>query len=328
MSPVDPATAKQRRANALPTHLNHGGREVLIKYHKAATGRSAHAPNSLAAFREVVAGGARVIEVDVRPTLGGGFALLHDERLESLTTGHGRVSDHAEEYVTALTHCGTGDRVASLSEVVAVLAQAEGQHKLQLDLKAPWPVERAVFGALLQTVAPLLDSPNLEVVVGCLADWNLRSLRRVAAEVLTREQAGALQLGLDFMYHLDAPGPERDGVPVRVNAYGYLDDHPLGWSRRMPVVDYLTDRLATLLELVPGASEYYLRAEFVMQAVADGFDPVAFVTENKPGAIVDVWTVDRRADGSTDELMRGLLALGPGQVTTNTALAWSEWAAG
>jgi glycerophosphoryl diester phosphodiesterase len=47
----------------------------------------------------------------------------------------------------------------------------------------------------------------------------------------------------------------------------------------------------TLLCLVPEISEVYLRKEFVLQALGDGFNPIEFVHRRLPGVLVDVWTL-------------------------------------
>jgi hypothetical protein len=77
---------------SLPTHLAHQGRKVLIKYHKLRSGHGRHPPNSMPALEEVVMGGAAAIEFDIGMLGDGGYALLHDARLELETNGAGSVS--------------------------------------------------------------------------------------------------------------------------------------------------------------------------------------------------------------------------------------------
>ena len=299
----------------LPPHLPFEGREVPLKYHKLLTGRGISPPNSLSALEDVVGGGAGVIEFDVNITCDGGFALLHDATLQRETTGVGAVRRSTLEEVRALRLRGSEENVAGLDEVVDRLRRVERPLKVQVDLKETLPLSAAEASNLIQALEPLLERPNLKLVIGCLADWNLRALRRVDSR---------LRLGFDFLSYLDAPVDELVRLPGRVNAYGYLDDHPLGWRRMQPVGAYLLDRVEALLTLVPETEEFYLRAEFVRQALSDGFDPIAFIHRWRPDALVDIWTIDRVPDGGRDQEVRSLLAAGADQITTNTAVQWAE----
>lgn len=298
----------------LPGHLRFAGRNVLIKYHKLQSGSGATPPNSLAALHEVVERGAEAIEFDVSLTADDRFALLHDQTLERETTGVGPLRHLTLAEAKRLRLRDTGEHVVALDEVVAYLKAVERPLKVQVDLKELRPLTDGEARSLVTGLGPLLDNARLLVVVGCLADWNLRALHRLE---------GRLQLGLDFAYHLDAVVDRLIRLPTRVNAYGYLDDHPLGWRRLQAADAYLIDRVETLLGLVPSATEFYLRAAFVRQALEDGFDPIAFIHQNRPGSLVDIWTIDRHPDGSRDAQMWDVLRGGADQITTNTALQWS-----
>ena len=63
--------------------------------------------------------------------------------------------------------------------------------------------------AFLRALEPLRANPNLRVVVGSLADWNLRLLKRLDP---------ALAIGLDPAYYLDAPVGTWSRLPVRVSS--------------------------------------------------------------------------------------------------------------
>jgi len=299
----------------LPSHLTFAGRQILLKYHQLLSGLGTAPPNSLLALRGVTEGGAGVIEFDVGLTQDGRFVLLHDATLQRETTGVGPLRDATLEQVRALRLRESEERIAELEEVVDYLRAVQRPLKVQVDLKETVPLGSAEAAALLERLEPLLQRPNIRLVVGCLADWNLRLLRRLDSR---------LNLGLDFLYYLDVAGERFIGLPTRVNAYGYLDDHPLGWHRMQPVAAYLLDRVDALLTLLPSAAEFYLRAEFVRQALADGFDPVAFIQGCRPDALVDIWTIDHVPDGRRDEELRTMLGTGADQLTTNTAAQWAE----
>jgi len=294
----------------LPTHLEYQNRRVLLKYHRAQTGERRHPPNALSAIRELIERGARALEFDVGITLDGVYILLHDAHLERETTGVGpvRLTTHTE--IQRLHLRGSHERVATLAEAVAVLSEVQRPIKIQVDLKETIPLSEEEAGWLYQTLKPLLDRNEVEVVVGCLADWNLRTLRRVAPE---------LELGFDPAFYLDAPLGEFLRLPVRTNAYGYLDDHPLGYRRVLPTPRYLADRIEAISYLVPKVKEFYLRKEFVLQALEDGCNPIELLHRLHPDATVDVWTLDAEEENAREKLLR-LLRAGVDQITSNTPI--------
>jgi len=298
----------------LPAHLNHQGRRVLLKYHKFNTGLGAHPPNSLSALEAVLAGGVAVIEFDVGLMYGGGFALMHDERLERETSGVGRLRDLEPARLKALRLRDSDEAPATLGEVVEALHDYAKPLKVQVDLKVVFPLERAAALGFLKLLEPLRERSELRVVVGCLADWNLRLLKRLDDTLL---------VGFDPAFYLHAPGPEPlTPLPTRVNAYGYVDDHPLGYRRVMPTATYLEDRLDSLVYQLPGAVEFYLHKGFVAQALEDGFNPIDYL-QRQTTALVDVWTLNSSDDGAVRELGLALSA-GADQLTTDTAIQLTE----
>lgn len=298
-------------------HLAYKGRKVLLKYHRLLSGTHPHPPNSLPALHRVLADGAEVVEFDIGLTLDGAFVLIHDQSLERETTGRGPLRKVTQEQLQTLRLRDSDEPPATLAGVVAVLRGVRRPLKVQVDLKEQEPLPREVAVRLLEALAPLRANSHLRVVVGCLADWNLRALRRLDP---------TLAMGLDFAYYLDAPVDELVRLPLRINAYGYLDDHPLGYRRLLPTPVYLADRMDVLLNLVEGASEFYLRKEFVLQAMADGFNPVQFVHERKPGALVDVWTLYAH-EPDLRRILFSVLEAGADQITSPTSallLQYSE----
>jgi glycerophosphoryl diester phosphodiesterase len=262
-------------------HLVYRDRKVLLKYHRLLSGTHPHPPNSLAGLRWVLAHGAEVVEFDIGLSRDGHFCLNHDATLERETTGRGPLRAVTVQEFKSLRLRDSDEPTATLTDVVATLSAVPRPIKVQVDLKEAEPITPEIGRALLESIAPLRATAHIRVVVGCLGDWNLRLLRRLDP---------ALPLGLDFMLYLDAPVDELARLPMRVNVYGYLDDHPLGFRRLVNTKAYLQDRLEVLLDLVPGAVEFYVRKEFLLRAMADGLNPVAFIHEHKPGALVDVWT--------------------------------------
>jgi len=263
-------------------HLVYKGRNVFLKYHRLLSGVHPHPPNSLAALRRVLADGAEVVEFDVGLTRDKKFVLIHDSALERETSGRGPLREVTEAEFKSFRLRGSDEPTATLAEVVDVLSEVDRRVKVQVDLKEAVPISRDVGELLLAAIAPMREHPRISVIVGCLGDWNLRLLRRLDPRVA---------VGLDFAYHLDAPVDQLMRLPTRINAYGYLDDHPLGFRRLLSPRAYLEDRIEVLLNLVPGASEFYVRKEFLLQALADGVNPIEFIHLRKPGALVDVWTL-------------------------------------
>jgi len=288
--------------------LSHRGRTVLLKYHRLLSGDHPHPPNSLSALRHVLDGGAAVIEFDVGVTGDGGFVLMHNAELDRETTGRGPLDAVTIAEFTRLRLRDSEEPTAALADAVEVLRRVQRPLKVQVDFKEARPVAGETAAALLAALAPLRADSQLQVVVGCLADWNLRTLRRLDP---------ALAVGLDFLLYLDTPGEKALRLPHRVNAYGYLDDHPLGYRRAFPVGLYLEDRIEALLTLLPGAREIYLHKEFVRQALRDGVNPIALVHRLRPDILVDVWTINADDDDFASSLAAALEA-GAQQITTDT----------
>ncbi|UCH25521.1 MAG: hypothetical protein JSV66_16555 [Trueperaceae bacterium] len=299
---------------ALPASLEAGSKRVLLKYHTLLSGTGRHEAHTVEALHEVLTGGAAAIEFDVNLLGDGHYALIHDDVLEHETSGAGRVSRLDRAAFKQLTLRGSGASTCVLDDVTEVLQTVRRPLKVQLDYKVVRPLSRDEAIDFLRQLEPLRGNGALTVVVGCVADWNLRTLRRLDPEV---------GLGFDPMLYLDAAVDAAVRLPTRVNAYGYYDDHPLGFRRLQAVSDYLRDRVETLAAQVPGAVEYYLRNDLVVRALDDGFDMIHAFHALAPGAVVDVWTLDYGKLGAAETLRR-VLERGPDQITTNTALQWAE----
>lgn len=294
--------------NTLPAYIEYGNRKVLLKYHRLLSGANDQPPNSIEALDDILAKGARVIELDIRLAADSRFVLLHDATLQRETRGVGPVGAISAEDFRELRLRNSDAKGATFAEAIDRIARVEHPIKLQIDLKHAEPLSQEGLEALAADIERLRTYPNVDVVVGCLADWNLRKLR---------ERLPELALGVDFAFHLDAPVDGIPRLPTRVNAYGYLDDHPLGFfGRAMSAPDYLADRFEVMLGLLPGAAEFYVRKELLEMSLKDGFNPVAFLHEKCPGALVDIWTIDPDTETGRDHLFMALEA-GADQITTN-----------
>jgi glycerophosphoryl diester phosphodiesterase len=298
-------------------HLTYKDRSVLLKYHRLLDGVHPHPPNSLAALHQILADGPEAIEFDISLTKDGAFVLLHDSSLERETTGRGLLREITEGQFKALRLRDSDEPAATLDDAVAALRGVDRPLKVQADLTEQEPLPGEIAARLVQMLARLRENSGLRVVVGSTADWNLRILRRLDP---------TLALGFDFASYLDAPVDSLARLPIRINAYGYLDDHPLGYRRLMSSGAYLEDRVDVLLGLLPGACEFYLRKEFVLQALADGFNPVRFVHQRKPGVLVDIWTLNA-SDPDFARAFQAVLEAGADQVTTDTPARLAEFAA-
>ncbi len=255
-------------------------------------------------------GGAGVIEFDVSIAADGGFVLIHDQELDRETTGRGPLRSITAAEFAQLRLRNTEEPTATLADAVEALRHFRRPLKVQVDFKEGLPVTEEVAVGFLGAIAPLRANPQLSVVVGCLADWNLRALRRIDP---------TLVVGLDFYIYLDAPGEEILRLPQRVNAHGYLDDHPLGYRRLLPVTAYLEDRLETLITVVPGAKEIYVSKAFLAQALRDGLNPLAVIHRLRPDVLVDVWTINA-GDADFPAILTAALDAGAEQITTDTAV--------
>lgn len=285
-------------------------RPPIIVHHMAATDPP-RLPNSLEAVQACLADGAQYVEVDVTALADRDYLLVHDQVLDSETTGHGEVGrcEAAAARLLKIVHRGrrTEVGVPLLSDVVAAFLAHAGRTRLQLDFKnlTPFPSDEPLE-RLAQIIAPLGD----RVIVSSGADWQLRRLRRVAPW---------LELGLDVHFYLDwhAPGSrvQPGAVPGQVGAYGYWDDHPIARARHESTARYLADRCGALVGLVPGARIFYINHRFLVQGLDDGFNWADAL--HREGIRLDAWTLDADVPVAAANAPR-LLEAGVDQFTTNT----------
>jgi len=277
-------------------------------YHAARRG-DRHPPSSLSGLADCLAAGASVIEVDIAPLADGGFALVHDARLEHVSEGRGLAPAATSAQIRGLHHrwhdAITDEPLGLLSEAVALIEKYPGLAELQLDLKPYRPLTDDVLGSLSRHVAPV----KARVRVSCTADW---AIRRLAA------LDDALPLGFDPLLYLDVErgdAHKASAPPLRTGAYGYLDEHPLALARWGAPVDYLAARAEALWTQAPVAV-WYIRGAMLARALDDGFDWIAWLHDR--GAQVVAWTLDASHPHQLD-LARTLVKAGVDRITTNDA---------
>jgi len=116
--------------------------------HHAARRGDLHPPSSLSGLADCLAAGASIIEVDVAPLADGGFALVHDARLERISEGKGLVPAATSAEIQGLHHRWhqriddplidpplTDEPLGLLSEAVSLIEKYPSMAELQLDLK-------------------------------------------------------------------------------------------------------------------------------------------------------------------------------------------------
>jgi glycerophosphoryl diester phosphodiesterase len=252
--------------------------------HHAANCGSAVLPNSLGAVRDCLAAKVKVIEIDIIPLADGDFALLHDPRLESATSGVGNTAEATGDHVRSLFYKYAGNltnvSVGTLSQVIELLEFPDSLERLQLDLKPYAPLTPAALTGLVEMIQPVKD----QIQISSVADWAVRLLHRIDAE---------LSLGFDPLLYLDLETrqPRPVGVPpFRTGAYGYLDDHPLSSEQWGPEAAYLAARAEALLVQAPQGVMWFINAALLVKALHAGFDWINFLHEN--GSRVAAWTLD------------------------------------
>jgi glycerophosphoryl diester phosphodiesterase len=275
----------------------------------AANDGRAPVPNSLAAIEACLDLGAAWIEVDATALADSDYLLVHDPNLDSETNGTGPVvacsAERAANLCFRIGNVETSVPVPQLSQVVETMVRRGGASRLQVDFKnvAPFATDEPI-----QRLARLLEPLDERVLVSTIADWQLRRLHAIAPW---------LERGFDVHFYLDLrrEPPSGDAYPRYPGVYGYYDDHPIARRRIWPVAEYLADRCAALIGLVPGVTTFYVNHHFLCRSLDDGFNWAESL--HRAGLKLDAWTLD--ADNPTAVTnARRLLQAGVDQFTTNT----------
>lgn len=252
-------------------------------------------PNSLFGIDAAITAGATRIEVDVRLLTDRDAALVHDRHLHDGRAIGGLTCDETRAAGLSL-----------LSDAVERIASSNAV--LQVDLKDEPLLSGDKITRLVDLVAPLGD----RVVVGSMADWNLRTLRSAAPD---------LRLGFDplLYFHHWEERPAEVPFPVRRGVYEYWDDHPLASAGILPVQDYVVSRLGAMHALVPGVNEIMLHYPTLLRAVDDGIDVCSLFRHR--GARVLAWTLDADVEDAR-ALCDRLRVAGVDVLVTNTPGGW------
>lgn len=133
--------------------------------------------NTLAAFRQAIAHGAEVLEIDLRGTKDGAVVVMHDDTVDRTTNGRGAVADLTLAQVKALD-AGDGERVPTYEEVLHLVAGTGV--KLLLDIKESDTLDKRAVVGLTHAHRATLD-----VIVGPRSVDDLRAFQALDPNLRT-----------------------------------------------------------------------------------------------------------------------------------------------
>ncbi|MDX1540088.1 MAG: glycerophosphodiester phosphodiesterase [Geminicoccaceae bacterium] len=231
-------------------------------------GAAAEAPeNTLASIRRAHAAGARMVEFDVKLTADDVPILMHDDRLERTTDGHGPVRERTLEEIRRLDAGSwfepsfAGERVPSLDDALALCLELDlmvnveikpcpGREvetaRVALDhLRQGWPSSRP---------APLISSfeePSLEAAQDLAPDWPrgylATTLPRDWRARISRLGCRTVHLGLKHVTSAHAAAVVEAGLPLLIYTVNDVEA-----ARRMFALGasaIFTDRVSGLVGL-------------------------------------------------------------------------------
>ena len=102
--------------------------------HRGCRGPGNPPENTLAAFREAVVQGANGVEFDVMRTADHQVVVFHDEKLDKLTNGRGRLKAHTLAELKKLRVMGSDEQIPTLQEVLAAL-NSDDRFILNIEIK-------------------------------------------------------------------------------------------------------------------------------------------------------------------------------------------------
>lgn len=270
--------------------IDHGGKRVLLKWHRLR--REMKDPLFSG---EVLAAGLKLgasMEIDLRATRDGSFAVLHDRTLDRETNGSGPVSAYTGDDIRGLLYTepardGTVRHVLTAEDLAELLGPAQQDALLQFDMKDDFALVGE--GALDRLEGLFADRDKHLVVSGDDTELTLAITDRLPAA----------KRGLEPSFRL-------------------MDLHRAG--RKSEVGGQLTRELSGPIR----PYIVYLNWKLLLDAYADGIDLVRICHDH--GARVDAWTftlADPDGGFSDDEWQKleRLLELGIDQITTDEAVA-------
>lgn len=163
-------------------HIRAASRLARVIGHR---GAAAHAPeNTLSSLHAAAVIGAAMVEVDVKLTADSVPILIHDERLDRTTNGHGAVR-HAPWRSVRQCDAGTwfdpafsGERIPSLEEALT-LAASLGL-AVNLELKPCRGREQETARATMAVVHSLWPGTGLSMLVSSFSKSALAAVARIA----------------------------------------------------------------------------------------------------------------------------------------------------
>lgn len=183
-------------------------------------GASADAPeNTLAAFALAKEQGADGIELDVHLSLDGWPVVIHDQRLERTTNGHGRVQETPLAELKRLD-AGNGETIPTLDEVFALLGR---RFFYNVELKQyGWQ-----DGGLATAVAERIKAYRMELVT-VVSSFNPFAVRQARWALPADVPVAAIRMKWAWMRfsHLIARG-EADHPH-----YKMVDGRYMAWAKR------------------------------------------------------------------------------------------------
>lgn len=182
--------------------------------HRGLHGRDGRIENTAAAFEAAIAKGYGM-ECDVRPAADGTPMVFHDETLERLIEGKGRVSAHNAAALKRFTFCAGDARMLALAELLELVG---GRQPILVEIKSTWEVPDSRF---LQQVAalattyrgPLALMSYDPAVMAVLKDLAGTIPRGIVSALITEDQPLRDRLGPERAYRLSHLLESRQAAP-------------------------------------------------------------------------------------------------------------------
>jgi len=223
--------------------------------------------------------------------------VFHNEALDGVTTGYGRVADMERGDIPGIRYnSGEHEAICFLEDVVDTLAGT--RTVLQVDLKLMRPISDARAAALTAALEPL----GSQLVVGSQAHWNLRRLR-------------GLPVAFDPTLHWHyAPGRRQGLVPRTLGVHGLWDDSPVALNRQFSPPEYVEARVQDLRALLPEAVEWMVDIPTINHLGTLGVGLGHRLARD--GCALAAWTLTGRTPGRK-ECLAGLFGHGAETVITD-----------
>jgi glycerophosphoryl diester phosphodiesterase len=177
--------------------------------------------NTATAFEAAIAAGYG-IECDLRPARGGLPVVFHDDRIERLIGGEGRISDMDLAKVLSLKTRVGGHRLITFEDLLALV---DGKVPLMVEIKSEWDPPNIPF---LSAIAERAVDYSGGIVFTSFDPDILTVMRELATD-----------------------------IPRGVVSGGYKDEHGETWWRDR-IDDERAFALANLLESGPAAPSFYV----------------------------------------------------------------------